>query len=121
MPSFEQIPTSNGKESLENDQESREFSPEEVYSFLKRAYAEAQSGNISRESSKELSNRLESVSEDKQKSLAEQFHKEFVEDLGKTKESYKVYLALKGSAFSNEFSKIEDERLKEEGFEGFNL
>lgn len=40
---------------------------------------------------------------------------------GSNREQYEVYMALKGSAFSNKFSELEDARLKKFGYGGFAL
>ena len=74
-----------------------------------------------KEESKIILEKMKDISINDQKELATYFFDHSVMKEFNTKDAYKVYALLKGTAFSDYFKQLEDLRLRGYGYGGFAL
>lgn len=106
--------------------EAKGVASDEAKSILREAFASIQNSHDGPPSNpgalRLLRVQLEKGGELSQQKLAEDF---FAETIGKRIDNnlgaYRVYQALKGTPFAERFKELEDKRLKDAGYGGFNL
>lgn len=114
----------------ENQKEMSPVDFDRAFALLGRLYADASTaegqidmgyGNVSPTARQGITQLKEMLSMVDQKKLAESFFGKTIGEDFNTHDAYQVYLALKGTEFSNTFKELESARLKEGGYGEFKI
>ena len=94
--------------------------------FLKGDHINPQFAHTRNEETKmslqEAKKNMDDLNPAEQEALAEEFYNSTIgKHITNNKDAYNVYLNFKGTSFAERFKQLEDKRLKEAGYDGFNI